>query len=58
MSVKEILMQRDEMTSKEAENAIAEAREAILSADPFEADEIMMSYLGLEPDYIMDILGF
>lgn len=58
MNAKEILMKRDEMTASEAENALDEAREALLECDPFEADEIMMDYLGLEPDYILDVLGF
>ena len=49
---KRILMERDELTSEEAEELIAEAREALNNGD-FEA---MEDYLGLEPDYIFDVL--
>lgn len=54
--VVEILMKRDGMTKAEAEKLIDETREELLAADPFEAEDIIADYLGLEPDYIMDIL--
>lgn len=54
--VVKILMERDGMTQKEAEELVNEAREEILASDPWEVEDIMLDILGLEPDYIMDIL--
>ena len=54
--VVKILMDRDEMTRKEAEELVNETREEILAADPWEIEEIILDNLGLEPDYIFDIL--
>lgn len=49
---KRILMQRDNLTSEEADDMIAECREALESGDY----SAMQDYLGLEDDYIFDIL--
>ena len=54
--VVEILMKRDGMTKSEAESLIEETREKLFLGDPWEAENIIADYLGLEPDYIMDIL--
>lgn len=54
--VVKILMERDGMTQKEAEELVNEAREEILASDPQEVEDIILDVLGLEPDYIMDIL--
>ena len=54
--VVKILMDRDGMTQKEAEALVNETREEILAADPWEIEEIILDNLGLEPDYIFDIL--
>lgn len=54
--VVKILMERDGMTKKEAENLIEETREMILASSSTYADDIMLDMLGLEPDYIMDII--
>lgn len=54
--VVEILMKRDGMTKAEAESLVEETREELLSGDPWEAEDIIADYLGLESDYIMDIL--
>lgn len=52
-----ILMERDGITREEAEELVSETREEILASDRiFEAEEIMMNNLGLEMDYIFDIL--
>ena len=51
-------MNRDGMTRDEARELVIETREMLLSADVWEADEIVADQLGLEPDYIMDILGY
>lgn len=55
--VVEILIRRDGLTKSEANDLIEETRELLLTSDPFEADQIMADQLGLEPDYILDIIG-
>jgi hypothetical protein len=57
-NVIKILMERDGISRSEAKELMDETRELLLSSDPWEADEIMADQLGLEPDYIMDILGY
>lgn len=55
-----ILMKRDGISFEEArrqcEDTVAEIHMAIASGDYLLAEELMMSDLGLEPDYLMDIL--
>ena len=54
-----ILMERDGINEEEARSLIKETRDEIMMLDnPLEADTILMEYLGLEPDYIFDILNF
>lgn len=53
-----ILMERDDMSENDALELINETRELMLNSDPTDADEIMADMLGLEPDYIFDILNF
>ena len=48
-----ILMERDGITKQEAENLIDECRESIIESG---SDEPILEILGLEPDYIMDVL--
>ena len=55
--VVEILMRRDEITEQEAEESIAEVRELMIE-NPDDAAEILMDELGLEMDYLFDILDF
>lgn len=52
-----ILVERDGISIDEATELILETRNMILKADPYYADQIIMDNLGLEPDYIFDILG-
>lgn len=52
----DILMKRDKMSQQEAEALVNETLNEILD-DPVAADDIMLSYLGLEPDYIIDLLA-
>ena len=58
--VASILMERDGISAKEAAEMITEARDAMqdaIDAGEFdEVDSIMADYLGLEPDYIMELL--
>ena len=56
-----ILMARDGIDQEVADSLVRKTRDEILSLDEanvFEADEIIYEYLGLEPDYIFDILDF
>lgn len=56
MSIKEVLMKRDEMSENEANALIASARsafeEALMEGDMDAAETIMEDYFGLENDYI------
>lgn len=52
-----ILMERDEMTAEEAQETLDNVREMLSEADPWEAEDIIADELGLEMDYIFDILG-
>lgn len=55
-----ILMQRDGISFEEArrqcEDTVAEIHMAVASGDYSLAEELMMSDLGLESDYLIDIL--
>ena len=57
----EILMRRDSISRLEAENilddCIDELREAVYRGSYLEAEDIIASYLGLEPDYLDIILN-
>lgn len=50
--LKKILMKRDGLTSKEADELIKEAREELLSGN----NDALMDILGLEDDYIFDLI--
>lgn len=53
-----ILMERDGISEEEARTLINETRDEIMMLDnPLEADAVLMEYLGLEPDYLFDILN-
>lgn len=58
--VVKVLMDRDGLTQEEATNQVNEVREMISDAagcgDYDEVEDIMYSELGLEMDYIFDIL--
>lgn len=58
--VVQILMERDNMTEKEANRAVEQVRTevylAVEDGNYDEAEEIMMSLLGLEMDYLFDII--
>lgn len=51
--VEDILIRRDGVTLAEARREIEECREALLSGNY----EAIQEYLGLEDDYLIDILG-
>ena len=52
-TLKEVLMRRDEMTSKEADEEIKEMRARFMDG---ENPEDILYEIGLEPDYIFDII--
>ena len=54
--LKRILMERDELSSKEADEIISQARQMILDGE--DAEEVLYEEFGLEPDYIFDLLDF
>ena len=58
--IEKILMDRDGLSKREARERVEECREAVFAAlddgDDWEVDDIMLDYLGLEPDYIDEIL--
>ena len=52
-------MERDGISEEEARTLINETRDEIMMLDnPLEADVVLMEYLGLEPDYMFDLLNF
>ena len=59
-SIKQILMDRDDMTAEEAEDLIAEVKEEIRIAtedgDYSLVEDIMYGDLGLEMDYIFELI--
>jgi hypothetical protein len=57
--VVKILMNRDDMSQEHAERLVKETRDEIMMLDnPLEADDVLMEYLGLEPDYLFDLMGY
>lgn len=53
-SIREVLMRRDGLSGKEADELIAEAREEL--AEGRDPEEICADWFGLEPDYIWDLV--
>jgi hypothetical protein len=51
-----VLIRRDEMTPQEAQEYVAELRGRVLEGE--NPEEILFDELGLEPDYIFDILPY
>lgn len=54
-SLKEVLMRRDGMSGEDADELIAEAREAVAGGE--DPEEMLEFYFGLEPDFVFDLLG-
>ena len=50
-----VLVNRDEITLEEAREQISEVREIILNQEAT-LEDTLADYLGVEPDYIFDIL--
>lgn len=52
--LKRILMERDDLTSEEADSRISEMMERVMEGE--DPEEVLYDE-GLEPDYIFDIIG-
>ncbi len=50
------LTERDGITPQEAKQQILETRETLMNSKASDGADIIMEHLGLEPDYIIDIL--
>jgi hypothetical protein len=59
-TIKQILMSRDNLTANQADNLIAEARQALQDCleenDSEAAYNICEEYFGLEPDYLPELI--
>lgn len=59
-TIKQVLMRRDGMSSEEADDLIASAKEALQEylddGDFFSAEDICAEFFGLEPDYIYELI--
>ncbi len=57
-TIKEVLMERDGLTAREAKDKIAEVRQMIAESDYDynEVEDIMASELGLEMDYVFELI--
>ena len=59
-TLKQTLIDRDGITSEEAESLISEASEQpseyLSEGDMMAAEDICSEYFGLEPDYIFDLM--
>ena len=57
-SIKQILMERDEMTSKDADDLISDCQRDLMDrlAVGEMSDDICSEWFGLEPDYIMELI--
>ncbi len=57
--LKRVLMERDELTSDGADQAIADAKARLAEMagdETFDLDEFLEDEFGLEPDYLFDLL--
>ena len=52
--LKRTLMQRDDLLSDEADEIINEMKVAVQKGE--NPEEVLLEYVGLEPDYIFDII--
>ena len=58
--IEKILMSRDGMTKEEAVELIRDVRQMFEECeyDPVECEEIFYEEIGLEPEYMLAMLGF
>ena len=57
MGLREILKNRNGMSDEEIENELSFCREMLLSGS-MTSDEVCIDELGVEEDYLFDIIGF
>lgn len=57
MSLREVLKTRDKLTDDEIDAEISYCRRALLSGE-MSPEEACIDYLGVEEDYIFDIIGY
>ena len=59
-SITEVLMRRDGLSEEEAKREVddfkADIEDSIMSGNLEDIEDALMNDLGLEPDYLMDIL--
>ena len=59
-SIAEVLMRRDGLSEEDAKREVddfkADIEDSIMSGDLEDIEDALMNDLGLEPDYLMDIL--
>lgn len=59
-SITEVLMRRDGLSEEDAKREVedfkADIEDSIMSGDLEDIEDALMNDLGLEPDYLMDIL--
>ena len=53
--LKKVLMDRDNMSSREADNAIEDAKQRVFEGE--DPEDVLAEEFGLELDYIFDLLG-
>lgn len=54
-NIVDILVQRDGMSRREAEEMLEEAKEAVREGD--DPEEVLLDWFGLEPDYVFQLLS-
>ena len=57
MGLREILKNRDGMSDEEIDKELDYCREMLLSGS-MSPDEVCIDYLGVEEDYLFDIIGY
>ena len=57
MSLREVLKTRDNLTDDEIDAEISYCRKALLSGE-MSPEEACIDYLGVEEDYLFDIIGY
>jgi hypothetical protein len=57
MGLREILKNRDGMSDEEIDNELDFCREMLLSGE-MSPDEVCIDELGVEEDYLFDIIGY
>ena len=55
-SARDILKERDGLNDKQADAAIRETRDLMMLSDPYQALDILCDELGLEPEYLEQVL--